>query len=444
MTYCRSSRVDLIERIEKGIPEREFVPGCEEWLIRGKRYMLFASAGVGKSIVVLVVAVEVVAQGGRVVILDVENGADEYARRLADVLEHRDDDVAEACQERLRYYEFPALKLDWTPEEWARSIDGADLVVFDSSRLVLSSVGLSEDLNDDYAAFVNALVVPLARADSTTLILDNVGHGEGGHPRGASAKGDLNEVVFQLSAVEPFDGETRGKVVWHRKRQRFSGVPAAMEQVIGGGAFELPKPVVQGAGGRAQGVPAHLPDGAGLPAGRERTWSAGTTSRSTSRASGRRLRRRSRGCSMRATSATRTGRTDQPSLLLDHALSGGRGRPKTAVDEWFPGGSPSGSQASAVHPDPVVPPSGSSPRGRTTGTTERAHWFPSGSREPAGTTDQPPPSDPSLFGAGVEEENAPEQPSGDGYHKLTEEEYAETWRKRQAREAARIREEGIE
>jgi KaiC/GvpD/RAD55 family RecA-like ATPase len=74
-------RVDLIERIREGIPEREFVPGCEEWLIRGKRYLTFAGPGVGKSLAGLVVCVEVVDRGGRVVILDVENGADEYARR---------------------------------------------------------------------------------------------------------------------------------------------------------------------------------------------------------------------------------------------------------------------------------------------------------------------------------------------------------------------------
>ena len=137
-------RVDLIARIKDGIPERQFVPGCDGFLLGGKRYLAFAAAGVGKSIAALVVGVEVVAQNGRVVILDVENGADEYVRRFADILEGRDD-VAAACSERLAYYEFPRLKLDWTPEEWIRSINGADLVVFDSSRLTLSSVGLSED-----------------------------------------------------------------------------------------------------------------------------------------------------------------------------------------------------------------------------------------------------------------------------------------------------------
>jgi hypothetical protein len=162
------SRVDLVELVRKGIPEREYVPGCDGWLIRGKRYMMFARAGMGKSIAALVVAVEVVARGGRVVVLDVENGADEYARRLNDVLGAHDDEVADASQERLAYYEFPALRLDWTPEEWTRSIAGADVVIFDSSRMTLSSVGLSEDVNDDYAQFVNTLVIPLARANSTT------------------------------------------------------------------------------------------------------------------------------------------------------------------------------------------------------------------------------------------------------------------------------------
>jgi hypothetical protein len=164
---------------------------------------------------------------------------------LEDVLEHRGTELADACRERLAYYEYPALKLDWTPEEWTRSIAGADLVVFDSSRMALSSVGLSEDVNDDYARFVNALVVPLTRANTTTWILDNVGHGEGGHPRGASAKVDLNEVVFELVAVESFDRDTTGKLVWRRKRQRFSGVPLAMEQTIGGGSFEMPAPITQ-------------------------------------------------------------------------------------------------------------------------------------------------------------------------------------------------------
>jgi hypothetical protein len=302
-----------------------------------------------------------------VVIVDVENGSDEYARRLEDVLKTRDEAAVTACEERLRYYEFPTLKLDWTPEEWARSIDGADLVVFDSSRMALSSVGLSEDANDDYAKFVGALVVPLARANSTTLILDNVGHGDGGHPRGASAKGDLNEMVWELTAPEPFDQDTAGKVVWRLRRQRFSGAPRAMEQVLGGGAFELPKPVDRDQEGESKPFrPTHLMEHASKVVEGEP------------------------GCSFNFIEQHVKGKREYvfgaTQLLLEEGYVRREDGPRNShlhysvtpyresedeADDWFPTGSPTGSRPLEVDPASLVPPSGSSLKGRTTGTSER-------------------------------------------------------------------------
>jgi hypothetical protein len=117
LAVLEGSRVDLIERIRDGIPEREYVPGCEGLLIRGKRYLVYSPCGVGKTIGMLIVGVESVRQGGTVVIIDVENGADEYARRL-ELIIGDDPDLAAACSERLRYYEYPALSLEWGEEEW--------------------------------------------------------------------------------------------------------------------------------------------------------------------------------------------------------------------------------------------------------------------------------------------------------------------------------------
>jgi hypothetical protein len=65
------------------------VPGCEPWLIASKRYLMPAPAGTGKSLAAIVIAVEVVASGGTVAILDVENGSEEYATRLDYVLGDR-------------------------------------------------------------------------------------------------------------------------------------------------------------------------------------------------------------------------------------------------------------------------------------------------------------------------------------------------------------------
>ena len=220
------------------------MPGCAPYLRAGKRYLMPASAGVGKSLVGLVVGVTIVEAGGTVVILDVENGSDEYARRLASILEARDPDgtleLAKACQERLRYYDWPRFSLAWTPDSWAQAVDDADLAIFDSSRLSLSSVGLAEDSNDDYSRFVTALVVPLSREGITTLILDNTGHNAKDRARGASAKEDLNEVVYLVKVGTPFDRDRAGHLRLIRGRTRFSGLPRELHVHVGADTYTAP------------------------------------------------------------------------------------------------------------------------------------------------------------------------------------------------------------
>jgi hypothetical protein len=241
-----SARVDLVELIRAGIPERDYVPGCEGWGIKGKRYLVYADSGAGKSLAWLVIGVEIVARGGTVAIIDVENGGEEYARRLECILSERDDglELAAACSERLQYHEYPRLRLTWTEDDWAAALERADVVVFDSSRLTLSSVGLSEDSNDDYAQFMQALIMPLSRSGKTTVILDNSGH-EGGHARGASSKRDLNEVQVEMQVIKPFSPAETGEVVWRRDRTRFPEIPRAMRQRLGGGVYETPREVAE-------------------------------------------------------------------------------------------------------------------------------------------------------------------------------------------------------
>jgi hypothetical protein len=234
-----TSRVDLIELIRTGIPERSYVPGGEPLLLAGKRYLIPAPAGTGKSLLTVVLGIDVVAAGGTVVILDVENGAEEYARRLSDVLEARDVDgsLADACTERLRYHAWPALRVSWGAEEWAAAFAGVDLAAFDSSRLMLSAAGLGEDSNDDYSAFVHALLIPLARAGVTTLVLDNTGHEERDRARGASAKGDLNEVVYTAKVGEEFGRDQAGHLRLVRRRTRFTELPGELHVPLGGGVY---------------------------------------------------------------------------------------------------------------------------------------------------------------------------------------------------------------
>lgn len=233
------ARIDLTEIIRNGIPVRRFVPGCEPWLIATKRYLIPAPAGTGKSLGATVIAVEVVDSGGTVAILDVENGAEEYATRLESILGDRNE-LAQTCSERLRYYAWPAIRTDWRAEEWAAALADVDLVIFDSSRLMLSAAGLAEDSNDDYATFVNALLIPLARAGISTLVLDNTGHEERDRARGASTKGDLNEVVYVAKVGKPFDRDQTGELHLHRTRTRFADLPAQLTIVLGGGVYQAP------------------------------------------------------------------------------------------------------------------------------------------------------------------------------------------------------------
>jgi hypothetical protein len=245
------ARVDLVERIREGIPERDYVPGGEGWLIPAKRYLVYSASGVGKTLGFLIVAVEIVRAGGTVAIIDVENGGDEYARRLEAIVGD-DQELTNACSERLRYYEYPSLALDWAEADWDAALTGCDVVVFDSSRNVLSAVGLAEDANDDYARFMAQLVMPLSRNGKATVILDNCGHG-GDHPRGASAKRDLNEILFSLSTPDgELDPAAERRLIWRRTRSRFAGVPRALVQRIGGGVYTPPAPTDEGddAGGR--------------------------------------------------------------------------------------------------------------------------------------------------------------------------------------------------
>ncbi|MGI8730823.1 MAG: AAA family ATPase [Solirubrobacteraceae bacterium] len=230
------ARVDLLAYIEGGIPEREWLPGSDRMLARGARHHLSAALKSGKSLSLLAHSVDMVAAGARVVILDRENGADEYARRLGHVLEDRPADARDAAGERLAYYAFPLVKLT-DGDQLAAALAGVDLVILDSTRTFLSSLALDEDRSDDFARFCSALIEPLFRAGIATLQLDNSGHGDKGRARGTSSKGDLADVTYTLKTTTPFDQHRRGTLRLVRTHARFGDVAPAFTMDLGGGHF---------------------------------------------------------------------------------------------------------------------------------------------------------------------------------------------------------------
>jgi hypothetical protein len=229
--------VNLIEAIERGLPPLDFLPASAEMLIRGKRHMIAAPYKEGKSIAALVHVVDMVLAGAEVAILDRENGAQLYAARLRDILEARDLTAEQRSQlwAKLSYYEFPTIRREDEPELVAH-FRGQDLVVFDSQRMFLSDLGLKEGDSDDYAEFMAAVVDPLFRAGVATLLLDNTGHTEKTRARGSSSKGDLNEVLFSLKTLIPFDVFRVGEVRLKVERSRFGNV-GEWTMALGGGTY---------------------------------------------------------------------------------------------------------------------------------------------------------------------------------------------------------------
>lgn len=232
-----SRRVDLVQLIEDGIPPIEYLPASDEMLRRGKRHYIAAPRKEGKSIAVLAHLVDMALADAEVVVLDRENGQELYASRLADVMTARKLSTKQRKQvgKRLSYYEFPTLK-SGDAEDLVELLGAADLVVFDSQRMFLSDLGLREAESDDYASFMAYVIDPLFRAQVATLILDNTGHKEQTRGRGTSSKGDLNEILFSIETITPFDLYKRGKIKLKIEDSRM-GNRGEWTMDLGGGYF---------------------------------------------------------------------------------------------------------------------------------------------------------------------------------------------------------------
>jgi hypothetical protein len=235
------SRVDVIGMIDAGIPDREYVPGARGLLAKGKRVHVSAEKKTGKSLsMAVVMPVQIVAAGGTVVVLDRENGADEFARRLEAVLDAQEADKAFRGQirERLRYHAWPTLRLDWREDPaYPEAFGDVDVVIFDSSRSHLTPLGLKEDASDDFAAFTSALLDPLMQTGKTTVTLDNMGHEAKERARGTSAKEDLCDVAFTMRAITPFSSSLAGRLELRCTASRLGEVGGTWQMELGAGHY---------------------------------------------------------------------------------------------------------------------------------------------------------------------------------------------------------------
>lgn len=233
---ARAPSVDLFALIDQGIPPLDYLPASDGMLVRGSKHYIAAPAKTGKSMGMLVHAVDMMLDGARVTILDRENGQHTYARRLKDICEARklDQGQEDTLRDRLLYLPFSHLKRD-DGADMVEAFRGRDLVIFDSSRMFLSDLGLDEDQSNDYAQFMAALIDPLFAEGIATLILDNTGHSNPKRPRGSSAKGDLNEIIFSMGG-EPFSLTQKGRLSLEVEFSRF-GNRGEWSMELGAGTY---------------------------------------------------------------------------------------------------------------------------------------------------------------------------------------------------------------
>jgi len=251
-----STKVDLAALWHEDLSTPPPIPGSGGVICKGVRHLWPMERKGGKSIATLVTSVDIVLAGGRVVILDRENGRKRFGFRAKAICDARNlsPEQVSTVHASLSYYDRPRIR-NGDAADLVAEMMGADLVIFDSSRKFMSGLDLAEDKSDDYTTFMEAMVDPLFDAEIATLILDNSGWSDKGRPRGSSAKEDLNETLFIAEKREDFDLETTGKIVLGIKESR-DGLTGTWTMRIGGGVYESWEKAPEGehvGGGEGQG-----------------------------------------------------------------------------------------------------------------------------------------------------------------------------------------------
>jgi len=193
---------DLAALVDPNRPPRKWL--LEDLIPDGDHVSLVAPAGVGKSLLVLSLSVDL-AKGaekfigrrvdfdGRVMLVDMENSDDDLSERLTD-LGVTPDNVPDIA-DRLLLMHLPALAgLD--TEQGAKDLlaileayglGRGDLLILDSTQRLTEG---EENSNDTMRALYRRIVTPLKRLGLTVIRTDNVGHSASDRARGASAKKD--------------------------------------------------------------------------------------------------------------------------------------------------------------------------------------------------------------------------------------------------------------
>lgn len=192
----------------------------------------------GKTLAIMVAAVECAVSGQHVVYFDYENGPDEFFTRLWQA-GGMDQATADALAERLHYIYAPKLAdgIAADIERVARQWPGA-LVIVDSLTTAMASSGVADE-NDSMglAGFLAPFCDAVRGNGLTAIVIDHTAKGGSDASeyvtRGSSAKEALVDSVTAFTKAEDFDADRQGKVRIKATRARRGGL-VTRSYVVGG------------------------------------------------------------------------------------------------------------------------------------------------------------------------------------------------------------------
>jgi hypothetical protein len=202
------SLVDLAALAEAGVPPPELL--CSGALYRGGVHSLAGPPDCGKSTLLYLWALQLLAQGETVMLVDEESGREQAVEKL----------VALGAEPRhlrnLAYVEFPGRQWDAADLAGFRALLAElrpALVGFDSASAFLALADRDEDRAPDVSAFYKGVLLAIAREfGAAVVVLDHVTkEAKGGrYARGSGAKLALVDVAIMVDPIRAFSRSQAG------------------------------------------------------------------------------------------------------------------------------------------------------------------------------------------------------------------------------------------
>ena len=208
---------EILEQIRTGPAPAPEIAGL---FYRGRTHGLPGKRDAGKSLVMALIAIDVLAAGGSVLWIDHEVGAQLVLRRLVEL--GGDEDV---IAERFHLVD-DARGL--APPEAIEAFAGVDLVVLDAMTGQMSRAGLDDNSAVDVDQVYDTICKPLAhKHGACVVVIDHVPHGDSGRPLGSQRKSSAPDVELLLTPVRPFKPGLGGRAKVTVGRDRLGRIQPA-------------------------------------------------------------------------------------------------------------------------------------------------------------------------------------------------------------------------